>query len=244
MVSAICAKAHRGRVWVEPFCGSAALFYGLAARPERALLNDADPHVMSMHQACRAFSYGEYAKAVSYVDGRFGDVTADKEAYYSFRKWWNEEGASLPEAGLLLIYLSSMCINSMLRFGPNGMNQGWGKRRSVISEGDWEEMRARLQSAELTSGTTGSSASRRAPSSSSTRPMRRPTTACTGTASPSESSWTGSPPRGRPARLPLDLHGRGDRGGGLAPRRGLQEGEAEGDGDDGPEQSEVWAVGH
>lgn len=55
MVSAICAKAHRGRVWVEPFCRSAALFYGLAVRPERALLNDADPHVMSMHQACRAF---------------------------------------------------------------------------------------------------------------------------------------------------------------------------------------------
>lgn len=113
---------------------------------------------MSMHQACRAFGYGEYAKAVSYVDGRFGDVTADKAAYYSFRKWWNEEGSSLPEAGLLLIYLSSMCINSMLRFGPNGMNQGWGmpqpgwgKRRSVIGEGDWEEMRARLQSAELTS---------------------------------------------------------------------------------------------
>ena len=152
MVSAICAKAHRERVWVEPFCGSAALFYGLAARPERALLNDADPHVMLMHQACRDFGYGEYAKAVSYVDGRFGDVTADKAAYYSFRKWWNEEGSGLPEAGLLLIYLSSMCINSMLRFGPNGMNQGWGKRRSVIGEGDWEEMRARLQSAELTSG--------------------------------------------------------------------------------------------
>jgi len=150
---------HQELLWVEPFCGGASLFYNLDVPQlqKKGLwgqLNDLDQNVMDMHYACLMNSYDKYIQMVKQVRSRFGDCRNSKEAYYDFRSWWNSESKALnpDQRGLYLIYLSSMCINSMLRFGPHGMNQGWGNRESVIDEADWVEMSSRLERASLHCG--------------------------------------------------------------------------------------------
>jgi DNA adenine methylase Dam len=149
-VNAILSKVSFKR-WVEPFCGSAALFYNLEKQFDDALLNDLDKRVVGMHQACKDFDYMHYLGLVDSVDRKYGNFRTDKEAYYSFRSWYNEDGCRTSLDSLYLIYLSSMCINSMLRFGPNGMNQGWGRRKAVIKEADWNVMHEKLQHASFSS---------------------------------------------------------------------------------------------
>ncbi len=119
-------------------------------RIAKAHLNDLDPNVMLMHRACKDFNYPNYRMAVDFADS-FGNVRNNPEAYYSYRKWYNETGRKTKEAGLHLILLTSMCVNSLFRFGPNGMNAAWGERRGIISRMDWEEMHRRLKNAILTS---------------------------------------------------------------------------------------------
>ena len=151
-VNSICLKLKQPTLsWVEPFCGSASLFYNLNFKLADSTLNDLDSNIISMHQACKDFTYQEYLSAVKFINEKFGDTKASKEAYYTFRKWYNEEGSKTAMKGLYLIYLSSMCINSMLRFGPNGMNQGWGNRKYLVEEQEWNEMHERLQDTQLTS---------------------------------------------------------------------------------------------
>lgn len=137
--------------WIEPFCGSAGLFYNLDPAPAKAYLNDIDRNLVLMHQACRDYDYQTYLKVVEAVDRKFGDVRTDKDAYYTYREWYNTEGRGSSMAGLYLLYLSSMCINSMLRFGPRGMNQGWGRRKYVLDEETWNDLHARLEHVQTTS---------------------------------------------------------------------------------------------
>ncbi len=149
-------RPHSALHWVEPFCGGASLFYSIQCPDARqnfsAVLNDANARIMSMHAACRNNTYEDYINMVGDIRRRFGDCKSDKEAYYKFRSWWNNLNDPIHDDGLYLIYLSSMCINSMLRFGPHGMNQGWGARESIISEEDWNEMHRRLSNATLLTG--------------------------------------------------------------------------------------------
>lgn len=152
---------ERPSIWIEPFCGSTSLFYNIGEdvtqyslfdeiHIRKAHLNDLDPNVMLMHRACRDFNYQDYREAVDFADS-FGNVGDNPAAYYSYRKWYNETGSKMKEAGLHLIFLTMLCINSMLRFGPNGMNASFGRRRGVISRMDWEKMHRRLKNAVLTS---------------------------------------------------------------------------------------------
>ena len=143
--------AKKDYTWIEPFCGSAGLFYNLEPMPSKAYLNDIDRNVVLMHQACKDYDYQAYLMVVDAVDRKFGDIKANKDAYYSYRDWYNVDGSRTSMAGLYLIYLSSMCINSMLRFGPRGMNQGWGHRKYVLDEETWNELHMRLEHTQMTS---------------------------------------------------------------------------------------------
>jgi DNA adenine methylase len=114
------------RVWtphrrlVEPFCGGLAVALGL--EPERALLNDANPHVINFYQhVARGFTY---------------DLDLDAALYYEHRDWFNtlvREGLGHTEmAAQLFYYLNRVGFNGLCRFSKDGtFNVPVGTARSV-----------------------------------------------------------------------------------------------------------------
>jgi DNA adenine methylase len=148
--------------YYEPFIGSGAIFYNLENKfigKFLPILNDFDYNIFLMHKAVQKYDYQTYLACVKYIEETFGDIKAGKENYYNFRNWFNEnfyqkikDKNVSPLAGLFLIYLSSACINSMLRFGPNGMNQSFGNRKYIIPEELYTNIAKRLKNAEVQHG--------------------------------------------------------------------------------------------
>ena len=115
-------RAHATRRLVEPFCGGLAVTLGLA--PERALLNDSNPHVMNffawLKRGFQITLWMEY----------------DEELYYVHRKRFNElladGGADSQEAAALFYYLNRTCFNGLCRFNGSGeFNVPFGKYKNI-----------------------------------------------------------------------------------------------------------------
>ena len=142
--------------YIEPFLGSGAIFYNLEHKFSRYIINDLDFPIYLMHNAIKESSYKEYFTQNENIKNTFGDIKKSKDAYYEFRNSWNDmywnniqNKLFNKEAGLQLLYLASACINSMLRFGPNGMNQSYGNRFYLISEQMFNALKEKLQKAKL-----------------------------------------------------------------------------------------------
>ena len=124
-------------VIVEPFCGSAVI--SLNSNAQKMYLNDFDKNIYLMIWSVLNSDYSLYEEAISLANIG-GSIKENKEAYYRFRNNWNElyytsdNYKSNQAAGLYLLILAGACINSMLRFGPTGMNQSWGHRYFEISK--------------------------------------------------------------------------------------------------------------
>lgn len=138
-------------VYMESFLGSGSLFYNLKNKFNQYILNDLDYNIVLMHRALQVYSYEDYMKIVSDVKTKFGDVKHNKNSFYAFRDWFNETYLDLickhdktTNAGLYLLYLAGLVINSILRFGPNGMNQSFGNREYIIPEIMYNDMKNRL----------------------------------------------------------------------------------------------------
>lgn len=108
LIQTLFAGHEQCRV-VEPFCGSASITFGLA--PQRALLNDANPHLINFYRHLQA--------------GLTLDASArDESEYYANRDWFNElvrsgHGESR-EAAELFFYLNTHCFNSLWRVNAHG----------------------------------------------------------------------------------------------------------------------------
>ena len=122
--------------YIEPFVGSGAVLFNLEREFDEYIINDLNEHVVSMYSAVKELPYSDYCDILKEVADVFGCIKTNKEAYYNFRNWYNEEYhfTELKEKGLYLHLLTNSCINSMLRFGPNGMNQSFGKRLYTLDE--------------------------------------------------------------------------------------------------------------
>jgi site-specific DNA-adenine methylase len=143
------------KFYIEPFIGSGSIFYNLEnIRP--ALINDFDFNIVNMHKSVLTYDYSEYLELNEWILKTFGDIKSNKEAYYSFRNSWNERywssilNKEFGKSGLELLFLASSCINSMLRFGPNGMNQSFGNRYYVIPETNYNNIKNRLLKCKIT----------------------------------------------------------------------------------------------
>lgn len=94
--------------YVEPFCGSAALFFEL--RPQRALLADINPELINFYvQLQRGFDFGN----------KLAQIPPTRESYYKIRN----EPASMqsPEArALRFIFLNRLCFNGVYRTNTAG----------------------------------------------------------------------------------------------------------------------------
>jgi site-specific DNA-adenine methylase len=140
------------KVYVEPFLGSGSIFYNVPFKDDaKYIINDLDEYVYRMHNSFKSgYSYDQYLKLCDNIKIKFGDIKASKDAYYAFRDAWNSRFNKTTteedyfKSGMYLIILASACINSMLRFGPNGMNQSFGNRCRILTEEEYTNYTSRV----------------------------------------------------------------------------------------------------
>jgi len=103
-------EANAQRRYVEPFCGGLAVVLGL--QPNRALLNDINPHLINFYRHLRN---GLEVRIVT---------RNDEKLFYRHRDRLNRlirEGKAQSEEGAqLFYYLNRTCFNGLCRFNRSG----------------------------------------------------------------------------------------------------------------------------
>ena len=126
-------RPHACRRLVEPFCGGLAATLGLA--PERALLNDVNPHLVNFYRWVRRGLTVEHP------------LENSREAYYASRDRFNRllaEGRSgSREAAVLFYYLNRTGYNGLCRFNSRGVfNVPFGRYARINYCEDFSSYRA------------------------------------------------------------------------------------------------------
>lgn len=121
----ILYEPYRKRRLVEPFCGGLGI--SLQLRPERALLNDFNEHLINFYKQVRKG-----------WDWENWDIkrTNSKDQYYRNRTRFNtlvkEEDTRNTEAAQLFYYLNRTCFNGLCRFSKSGFfNVPFGSYKTV-----------------------------------------------------------------------------------------------------------------
>lgn len=128
-------QRHPGRRLVEPFCGGLAVALGLL--PERALLNDVNPHPVNFY---RHLQRGLRIRI---------PMRNDRALYYHHRSEFNRlvTGRGLPtrKAAELFYYLNRTCYNGLCRFNREGrFNVPFGHYKRINYTRDFEIYRGVL----------------------------------------------------------------------------------------------------
>lgn len=136
-------EVHRHRRLVEPFCGGLAVALGLM--PERALLNDINPHLINF------FNWLKRGLAITIP------MANDAELYYLHRRRFNElirsGRADSEEAAQLFYYLNRTCYNGLCRFNRRGeFNVPFGRYREINYRRDFSEYALVFKNWEFTCG--------------------------------------------------------------------------------------------
>lgn len=121
---------YQGRRLVEPFCGGLSVALGL--RPERALLNDINPHVINFYR---------WLKRGLSIDV---ELVNSKTSYYACRQRFNglrsNGGAMGAEAAALFYYLNRTGYNGLCRFNRKGeFNVPFGQYKKLEYRNDFLE---------------------------------------------------------------------------------------------------------
>jgi len=136
---------HHDRRLVEPFCGGLAITLGL--RPDRALLNDINPHAINFYHCLkrgftveREIEFGNESKLYYRNRARFNGLIADGES-------------STAEAAALFYYLNRTGYNGLCRFNNKGLfNVPFGKYRRINYSRDFTAYRRAFANWSFTSG--------------------------------------------------------------------------------------------
>lgn len=115
-------KPESHRRLVEPFAGGLAVALGLL--PQKALLNDINPHLINLYR---------WLKKGLVIEGKFEH---NKKAYYRARKRFNallsEEKHDTSEAAGLFYYLNRTGYNGLCRFNSKGeFNVPYGRHPRI-----------------------------------------------------------------------------------------------------------------
>ncbi len=126
-------ERHRGRRFVEPFCGGLAAALGF--EPESALLNDVNPHLINFYKHLRR------GLVVSI------EMRNEQECFYRQRSRFNEligsAGANSAEAAQLFYYLNRTGFNGLCRFNQSGeFNVPFGTHKSITYATDFTPFRS------------------------------------------------------------------------------------------------------
>jgi DNA adenine methylase len=126
-------KGHTNRRLVEPFCGGLAVTTGLL--PQRALLNDINPHVINF------YDWLKRGLRITF------EMANDSARYYAARKRFNEllasSQAQSSEAAMLFYYLNRTGYNGLCRFNSQGFfNVPFGTYSNINYKDDFSEYRS------------------------------------------------------------------------------------------------------
>jgi DNA adenine methylase/adenine-specific DNA-methyltransferase len=143
-------------LFIEPFLGSGAVFINTRFF-NKCIINDIDENIISIFNAVKYNSYSKFVEISKSIKEHFGDIKQNKESYYKFREFYNktwhfvkqEDYNKFYEKGIYLYFLANSCINSFLRFGPNGMNQSFGGRSFIFSNYDYDTIKSKLEFSEI-----------------------------------------------------------------------------------------------
>lgn len=135
---------EKHRRLVEPFCGGLAVALGL--RPEQALLNDANPHLINF------YSWLKRGLKISI------QMANDPTLFYQHRARFNQLLSSgkddRREAASLFYYLNRTGYNGLCRFNGSGeFNVPFGKYATINYRRDFGEYKALLANWEFSNGT-------------------------------------------------------------------------------------------
>lgn len=125
-------ESHAGRRLVEPFCGGLAVTLGLL--PQRALVNDVNPHLMNFY---RCLQQGLTVDLL---------MENDEALFYRHRARFNQlivSGHSeSPEAAALFYYLNRTGFNGLCRFNSKGgFNVPFGRYKRITYMQDFTAYR-------------------------------------------------------------------------------------------------------
>jgi DNA adenine methylase len=130
-------QKHTHRRLVEPFCGGLAITLGL--KPQRALLNDANPHLINFYKQVKS-------GLKLTIDAR-----NDETIYYAQRERFNElilaGRARTPEAAQLFYCLNRTGYNGLCRFNAGGaFNVPFGRHATINYARDFTPYRQTFRS--------------------------------------------------------------------------------------------------
>jgi DNA adenine methylase len=135
-------RAHSHRRLVEPFCGGLAVALGLS--PRRALLNDANPHLINFYRWLQR--------------GFVADIEMDNDEtlFNRQRARFNEllqtGSETTAEAAALFYFLNRTGYNGLCRFNKQGeFNVPFGRYKTIKYRRDFTPYAARLRSWEFAS---------------------------------------------------------------------------------------------
>jgi len=96
-------------LYVEPFCGSAALFFHL--RPQRAVLSDTNEDLVNFYSCVKS--------APQNLHAHYNSLPIGRGEYYEIRNLFNEEKDAVTRASYFL-YLNQHCFNGLYRTNMKG----------------------------------------------------------------------------------------------------------------------------
>jgi DNA adenine methylase len=139
-------RGHGHRRLVEPFAGGLAVTLGLL--PQRALLNDANPHLIAFY---RWLQRGLDVRATGIT------LANDRAVYAHNRTRFNDlicnGGAESAEAAVLFYYLNRTGYNGLCRFNARGIfNVPFGRYKNPPYREDFEPYRRVLSRYEFAQG--------------------------------------------------------------------------------------------
>ncbi len=99
--------------WIEPFLGSGVVVFNV--QPERALLNDINPHIIRLYQMIYDGKLlPEEVRAYLIAEGK-QLLSKGEDYYYLVRERFNKTGDPLD-----FIFLNRSCFNGVMRFNSRG----------------------------------------------------------------------------------------------------------------------------
>jgi DNA adenine methylase len=129
-------RAHTHRRLVEPFCGGLAVALGLS--PERALLNDANPHLINFYRWLQRGLVADIEMA--------NDESLFNRQRARFNELLRNGGETSAEAAALFYFLNRTGYNGLCRFNKQGeFNVPFGRYKTIQYRRDFTAYAARIR---------------------------------------------------------------------------------------------------
>jgi len=139
------------KIYIEPFVGSGAILFNLEKEFDEYIINDLDRNLIMIFETFKQIDYELYINEVNKIFNEYGDISKNKESYYNFRNYFNQNywSSNSIKEGIYLQILSGSCINSFMRFGPNGFNQSYGRGKYIINEESFDKIKIILNKVKI-----------------------------------------------------------------------------------------------